>query len=311
MFSHEDQDGAPPPRGAQVFPTREPRDVLRWVAGLAGLCVGLGIAFLGPVDPPIGIFVGSVLSVLLFRGLPGKKTSIVVGADGVLVRSQFVPYSNIRGVQLEGRKVRGTSGTAGDSSGQPVWAPRQPEDLYVWRFSLERVSRAPLFVKDLVYDARAPVEWDDVRRTPLVKAIEEALAAWRSARESPDLEQEDLVSRGDASGAQWVDKLRGLGSGASSTYRIQPSSQRALSRLLTSQQAKPSARAAAAIVLAESGDPTSRQRLRLAAESMADPRLRIALDRVAEETATDALVDALEALEAAERNAWGRPKTRR
>lgn len=244
-----------------------------------GAVLQLGFGFL------VGGIVGLLIA-LAFR----REEAVVLGADGVMVWNRFVPYGDIEAVRRRERVVRFSGGE--QTSG---W------DRVQWTVSLDLGDGTSLEVTRFDYDIDVPASRFDPTGAALVREIEQARAAWDGQQTRPARRQgEDLVARGDRSGAEWLRALRLLGAGRIESYRRAPVSRAALSRLLGDALALPSLRAAAAIVLAESGDPAPRKNLRIAAKAMANPKMRIVLDKVAEATDDAALIEALAALEALE-----------
>jgi len=146
-------------------------------------------------------------------------------------------------------------------------------------------------------------EHQNDRGAEVMRAIEAGVAAWLAGHGNAERSQEELIARGEQTISEWVEGLRRLGSGATAAYRGLPVDLEGLSRVLAEPLVRPSTRAAAAIALAAAGDESAGKKLRIAAEEVADPRLRIALEKVADEAKDAAVIEALEALEAAERDA--------
>lgn len=227
---------------------------------------------------------------LLFNSYPH---SVVVGADGALVRGEFISYSEINYVLHEWRHEGPQNGDPGLSEG--------PQD--VWNVSLGLIGGEVIDLMTTKYprktNAGDRAEREDDSGAPLARALEEARAAWVARQRAPDLE--GAVSRGDRTAVQWLDALRRLGSADDSAYRAVVVDVDLLLRRLDDARERPSARAAAAVVLAASGDATTATRLRIAAESMADPRARVALENVAEASNDAAIAEALETLDQLDR----------
>lgn len=71
-----------------------------------------------------------------------------------------------------------------------------------------------------------------------------------------------------------------------------------LLRIVEDSHAAPLERASAAVAAIESGDDDAKKRVRVAAGATASPKLRIALDRIVESSDEQAIVEALDELEA-------------
>lgn len=214
---------------------------------------------------------------------------VEVGVDGVLVGAQFIPYSEISGVDHARQPRTGRTAVQGGDFVEHTW--------HEWTVSIQRGSpnRVSLLFAGLTIEivTQSPgKESMDPLGAEITRAINEALAAWAAGQDSEILDEE--ISRGERTGAQWLEALRGLGSGAATPYRSAVTDSEKLSRLLEDPRRKPSIRAAAAVALAASGDTTAAAKLRIAAGSMADRRVRVALESIADDTA---VAEALEELD--------------
>jgi hypothetical protein len=227
-----------------------------------------------------GLFLVGFLQILvwLLRKIMSPYSSsstLVVGADGILIRTQFVSYSKIRTVRHKFcRRIEHEE--------------RHPHDIWIVGLSLvggEDIELNSFYVKPAAKDEEG---------AELARAIETARAAWVGASHAPDLDAH-LLARGKRTGSEWLEALRGLGSIA--TYRSISMHAEDLLRVLDDTQANPTARAAAAVALAASGSAKSTSRLRIVASSMANPRMRVALEKIADGDDDDDLAEALEELE--------------
>lgn len=269
---------------------------------LTGLLLGGGSAFLlvgDRLDFVYVLWIGAlgvtVACLLIFWLFPPRKVCVFVGVDGVDVWGRFIPYASIEGVRQDWQYQ-----AAGNDGGQGAW----PE-ADVWTIFLDLRAETPVRVESMTYersgtDTRAP-EHQNVRGADVVRAIEAGLAAWRAGHGGPAPAQEELIARGERTVPEWVEALRRLGSGATAAYRGLPVDVEGLARVLAEPMVRPSIRAAAAVALAAAGDASAVAKLRIAAAELADPRLRIALEKAADDTNDAAVVEALEALEEAER----------
>ncbi|APR78911.1 Hypothetical protein A7982_04258 [Minicystis rosea] len=243
----------------------------------------------------VAFLAGLACSALIAWLFPPPKVCVFVGVDGVALWGRVIPYAKIKGVREEWRHR-----AAGNDGGQSAWS-----EADIWTIHLDLHGGKSLRVESLEYD-RSSIdtsvpEHQNERGAALIQAIEAGLSAWREGHHEPS--REDLVARGARTFPEWVSALRRLGSGATAAYRGLPVDVEGLSRMLTESQSKPSMRAAAAIALAAAGDDTASKKLRIAATEVANPQLRIALERVAEDASDDAVAEALQTLEAEERDA--------
>ncbi|XYH92688.1 hypothetical protein ACMHYB_33030 [Sorangium sp. So ce1128] len=268
-----------------------PADLLaRRIIGVRAI-VWLAITSVVSMALPGNILHGLLLGLALFGfgcgGVPlaarlfaASRVGIVVGSDGILIRGQFVSYSEISSVHYDWKREP-SSGYDGDMATLEL------------SMSLELVDGDRLQLADSFPDG-------------LRDAIDEARAAWaageRDSEEESDAEVEsDAIACGERTGLDWLRALRGLGVGAAGGYRTIGPDVDQMSRLLDDVRSRPWARAAAAIVLAASGDPTATSKLRIAAEATANPLLRARLKEVADAHDDAALAEALEALDEADR----------
>lgn len=237
------------------------------------LLCALAILVLGLVDPG-----------RIFRLLRAPRASAVVGIDGVLVRGQFIPHSQINEIC---HKILQRSPAGGH--GDATW-----EAADRWIVLLRLVGDKEIDLGTRWVSAGA----DDLQGADLVQSIEAARTAWVQAQRAPGADEDRIiVTRGARTGGEWLHALCELGSGAHSAYRGVHMDAAHLSRVLDDSRTKPSARAAAAVALAASGDTTAGTRLRIAAGSMADPRLRVALESIASASEDAILAEALETLD--------------
>lgn len=238
-------------------------------AGLGGLvgCVGL-VAY----------------HVLL--ALPRRRIPILVGVDGVRVRSRLIPYSEIEAIRLDGA----------------VAARAYIKTIVLHLRGGRKVPIGSLHFPPLAVDAA-----DNVRQAPFLAAMEQGLSDWQARPNDADLAAEALLARGDSAPAEWLKRLRALGAGATATYRDATLSHEALSRLLASPAARPSSRAAAAIALKASEERPSGKRLRIDSAAFADTSLCAAALELEAASDDAALLKALRTLEIAERRAWAPP----
>ncbi|WP_438002908.1 hypothetical protein WME89_28755 [Sorangium sp. So ce321] len=266
-----------------------PADLLaRRIIGVRAI-VWLGMASVASMALPGNILHGLLLGLALFgfgcggaplaaRLFTASRVGIVVGSDGILVRGQFVPYSEIGSVRYESWR-------------EPGYGDDMP--TLELSMSLELVDGDRLQLANHFPDG-------------LRDAIDEARAAWAAGELDPEVESDvevgsDAVACGERTGLDWLRALRGLGLGAAGGYRTTGPDAGQMSRLLDDVRSRPWARAAAAIVLAASGDATATSKLRIAAEATANPLLRARLKEVADARDDAALAEALEALDEADR----------
>jgi hypothetical protein len=127
----------------------------------------------------------------------------------------------------------------------------------------------------------------------LHKTLQRALHAHR--RRAPARNQ-SLVARSGRSHLEWVKTLRAsLKLGA---HRRAAVSMESLWRTIEDCASRAMDRAAAAVALGEQLAPGERLRLTRIASRVASPKLRVAMEHVAEQSDTDAIAEALGALEA-------------
>lgn len=217
-------------------------------------------------------------SSLLGRLLPVRRVGAIVGADGLLVRGRFLPYSEIRDVHFSWYRGKSKS-------------PKQPTPIQS-NVSVERMDGERIHLTANVLPE-------------LRDAIDKARAAWAAGPGDQAL-AEGLLTSAKGSGLEWLHALRALGSGKTDVYRKPELDSAQVARLLDDAQARPSSRAAAAVMLAASGDTSAAKKLRIAAESVANPRVRVAFDRIAASKDDAAVAEALDALDAEEREQAGR-----
>lgn len=219
-------------------------------------------------------------AVLLGRWHLGSAVKITVGADGVLVKGRFIPYSMIVSVDRECQHHRDEDNNRAFNLWIASLRLAGGERVHLWQGTSQGLHHHSV--------------------TEITNAVEEARAAWCAAHAGPGVE-EGLLRRGDRTSIEWVHSLRRAGSAAAGVYRNAGADGDRMSSLLDDAHAEPSARAAAAVALSACGDPTAPKRLRIAAASMANPRLRVALEKVASASDDAALAEALEAVIEADR----------
>lgn len=194
---------------------------------------------------------------------------VLVGADGVLVRDRFVPYSKLQLVS--------------PSSPEPPNHDRNGT-------SERRRSEQSIFLR---------VAGDDVMRVSSAQAqvIEQSHNAWLATQREPPLDVAALAPGGQTRSG-WLKALRRLGSMAASPYRTADVTTEQLAKMLDDVRAEAWVQAAAAIVLAASGDRTATARLRRLSASKANPGTRLALDIVAHSIDDDTIAKVLDRLHA-------------
>lgn len=288
-------------KDAQVFSERAPHipssagAVLRIVA----ISVAVGFLFFRFVMDDLeaaftrggglGGLVGCIAALIYgwYRAIPRRTISILVGADGVRVGRAVTRYADLQEVRLE---------------------EAQSSDSYVKTLVLVRRWRPPVRVASLSFPLLAETAADDVRQTALVAAISEGLSAWLARRDNTDRAAEQLLARGETTPSEWLNRLRALGSGATATYRDATMSRDTWTRLLASPAVKPSTRAAAAIALRAAEPGPSPKGIRIGSAAFVDAKVRVAAGEVESASDDRALLEALWALETAERRVWVPPK---
>jgi hypothetical protein len=266
----------------------------------AFLALGTHMPRRDPSSFPFALFLGlPVVAWLAFASLNAAARQVArslrssrkvdVGTDGVLVGRRLIPYSAITAIAHERRSVS-------------EWTLNGTKTSYEWVVSLVVggvCSKGTVLggekVQIVTQVRGVDAAPEDQLGAELTRAIRDGLATWRRWGDEGLLEAD--LSRGDRTGAEWVEALRNLGSGDSISYRAAARDIEGLSQLLDDPAVKPSARAAAAVALTASGDATAKAKLRVAAEAVVDPQVRVALESVAEERA---VAEALEVLDDAE-----------
>lgn len=230
-----------------------------------------------------------------------KPRFVEVGTDGVLVGARLIRYADISRAEHEQEEhtVR-----------REIQGGAEEEDTYYrWTVAINLggqpgggILLGGETVEIVTKDSSTPSE--DPLGAEIAQAINEARAAWAAGRRSEKLAES--LARRERTGSEWLEALRRLGSGATTSYRRGAVDLERLSRLLENPRGKPSARAAAAIVLTASGDRAATEKLRIAAGGFVDQRVRIALENIADEAAVAEALEALEAIEDADRERRGR-----
>lgn len=258
-------------------------------AGLALFAVGAAslVFFLRDRWYPMVLALGGL--VIVFWGAAqaaqwflGPRLGVAVGADGVLVRGRFIPYSRILSVEHACHREHDAD---------------TGRTFLLWIVALEMVGGERVVLRTGTSEGTRNAAVAD-----LAHAVEEARSAWIAGTRGAGAGS-DILSGGERSPAEWVRALRGAGSASGGVYRAVNADVEEMSRLLDDSRAAPSARAAAAIALGACGDGTAARRLRLAAGAMANPRLRVALERIAEGGDDGEIAEALEEVLEADRGA--------
>lgn len=275
-----------PPAGAGValrrFTISPARGVpLRY---FVGACLVFTAATLLSMMTPVPFLPALVFGLLGLAAIAWSypPTTLVVGADGVVVRGRFIPYACICGVHHE--RALGFHAVGGSEYDDAM------EERYTWRAYLSLDDRS-IDLTTRITRAEA-----DPQGAELVSAIEAARAVWLAGRDV----DAGAVARGERSGAEWLDALRKLGA-RKADYRVPALEIERFAQLLEDRRAKPSARAAAAVVLRAAGDEAAAKKLRIAAQALIDGRMRIAMERVSDAAEDAAVAEALAALDEADR----------
>lgn len=231
----------------------------------------------------------------------GSPRSVDVGVDGVLVGARFIPFSSI--VSVEHRRHERMVSNAIHAYDHVEF---EEETSYEWTVSIGLGSRSkrdtlPAGETVEITTKHSPTDAGDPLGDEITRAIDAGLAEWAAGQRGED--QVAGILRQERTSSEWLEALRGLGSGVVTSYRSTAVDFEELSRLLSNPRIRPSTRAAAAIVLTSSGDKTAAAKLRVAAEAMVDRRVRVALENIADE---EAVAEALESLEDAERERGSR-----
>ncbi len=211
---------------------------------LFGMMTAFGV-HLTPLVVPL--FILTVLALFF------KRTSLVVGADGLLVRwlwiREFIAMKDISLV-TEFEQGRGNNRVRG----------------------IEIFTRGGKSVKLPTLESAKPT---------IARRIHDVLALSQSVGH---VENEALVlERGDLPLRDWIGRLKALGVGATATLRTQAVMPEQLWRVATDTTQPAITRAAAAVALAPTLDESGRVRLTELAKTTAAPKLRIALERAAED----------------------------
>ena len=179
------------------------------------------------------------------------RTEVLVGADGVLIRTRFgrrfVPWSDVASLHLRRHGVAVQTRSAGRLELHMGW----------------------------------PIGGGDLQQAAAPKAfMERATEALKAYRRGAHPSVEAMLARGKRTHADWIHDLRDL-RGREGDFRNAPLLDDHLWGVVESASADASARAGAAVVLARSADAGARTRLRIAAEACTAPGLRVVLDRTA------------------------------
>jgi hypothetical protein len=246
----------------------------------------VAMAALGVHGAPLGLTI--VLAGLAYAAVAlyaVKSASVVVGADGVLirwlwqkhfvpiqdiVRAEVVPYEHIT-LAMWGLVVR-----VHRRSGEPLDIP---------------IQRARGATRGLGADI---ARLNRNRAEAIAERINEAvLGKGRGTSSALAVTDLDALARGGRAVDEWVAALRGLRAKIA-TFRDQATGGvDALWSVLEDAEAAAEQRAAAAVALSPHLDEGGRARLRIAAQATVAPKLRIALEAAAEDD-DERLVRALE-----------------
>lgn len=241
------------------------RRLERVVATFFGLCAAWGLVGMGVVPrltggeiDPITFIAGFALltvGLIAYVNLPG---SIDVGSDGVFIdwrdEKKYLPYAEVASVGVRrwrkgGKRMIGLSLAL--DSGDFVDVPYGEDQ----------------------FGASKRVE-------ALLAEVEGALEAYRDRAHHAD---GSLLSRGDRTTGQWVERLRRLGEGANAGPREAAIRDEDLWSVVEDATVPAEARAGAAAALRRRIDDSGKARLRAVASATAAPRLRIAIERAADE----------------------------
>ncbi len=236
------------------------------VGGLVGM--GLLVAILAEIHPSLGIIgmLGFLVAMITVQHAP---TRLEVGADGLLTRwlgrERFIDYDDVVSVA---EKERGF----GNQKHSGVELQLRSGETY-----------------------RIPVEhkqWSS-GETPAIYA--RIYASLVQHRQRVPVQAQALIQRGELSHIDWVKALQArLEVGA---HRRAAISIEALWRTIEDHASRAVDRAAAAVALGEQLDESESARLKRVASTVASPKLRIAIDHVADQDDTEAIAEALGALE--------------
>ncbi len=191
----------------------------------------------------------SILALLAVALLPRLlPSSVDVGADGVLVRwlwmKRFIRAADIARVSAF-EEVRGSKRRFGT---RLVLASGRNVDI--------------------------PVRGANEEAELLTERIREAASAGLGG----DGSAAALLDRGSLAIREWVNRLKGLGVGATATFRSAAIDAERLWELLESPGAPAKDRAAAAVALSTIDEEGAKTRIRVAASAVAEPRLRVAIE---------------------------------
>jgi hypothetical protein len=223
---------------------------------LFGMLTAFGIHFTPLVVP---LFILTILALFF------KRSTLVVGADGLLLRwlwiREFIAMKDISLVS-EFEQGRGNNRVRG-----------------VEVFTRGKSVKLPML--------------ETVRPT-IERRIHDVLALSQSVGH---VDNEALVlERGDLPLRDWIGRLKALGAGATATLRTQAVVPEQLWRVACDTTQPAITRAAAAVALAPTLDESGRVRLADLAKTTAAPKLRIALERAAEDVDDASLEEALHAI---------------
>lgn len=228
---------------------------------LAGLLYGAGVpltvALVALLRSPWGVLPVALAHVAFVAAMV-LPTTVVVGADGVLVRwaglTRFCAFADVARVEALGTGVR-----LHRKDGACF-------DVVVGRPQLARTNLGP---------GRNPA----LDRDAIIARIEQAMRV-RAATPAGALDPAALARNGRAL-PEWIGAVRALLDPVRSPREAAVSPED-FWRLVEDVDAPADTRAAAAVALAPSLDERGRQRLRVAAEAVASPRLRVVLEASAD-----------------------------
>lgn len=248
------------------------------IVGTGGVAIARGSAAAMPFT--IVAMLAAVLAVIVYVNLPG---SVVIGADGMLIDrrddQRFVAFADVLAVEPHVEHTMGKTFVG----------------------ALLRLRDETTLVLPIGEDHLGGSE----RADQLVSRLTAALSLYEErAKHAP--ETTDLLLRGDRVGAQWLERLRGVGEGANAGHREAPISVDRLWQIVESPAAPGGARASAAAALSPKLDDHGKKRMRIALEDTAAPKLRIALERALTDD-DEALLQALDAIEHEELTERRRP----
>jgi hypothetical protein len=247
--------------------------VLMGVLGAVVARMGTGMSF-GPLLPVL--WAVAISSIVLVTAVP---TKLRVGADGLHVSwwrsTRFIPYGEVARVDPFEDSGMGNNRVAG---------------LELLLKSKERVRIPILSKRSSIRDELYLVH----------ERIAEAIETWSRGEGAAHAA---MVRRSGRGASDWVRALKGIGAFANADARTAPVLPEKLWRIVEDPAAPADARAGAAVALGMSVDDEGRARLRAAADATAAPKLRVAIESAAKNEAEEALVAALEEVEAEEAHA--------